>query len=61
MHKKVTKGRIRLSGALEGAFVSAIENANEGLSEDTPKGVPSGRYKDAQEGGFRLKLRVHLR
>ena len=36
MHKKVTKR----TGALEDAFVSAIEDATEGLFEGTPKVVP---------------------
>ena len=49
-----------LDGTLEGAFVSAIQKANAGSSEGTPKGVLSGLHKDAQEGAFRLKLRVHL-
>ena len=48
-------------GALEGAFVSAIEDANEGSSEGSPKVVSGGLYTVQIKVHLRLKLRVHLR
>ena len=43
-------------GALEGAFVSAIEDANEGSSEGSPKVVPGDLYTGAEEGAFEVEI-----
>ena len=45
---------------LEGAFVSAIDDATQSSSEDIPKGVPWGLYKDAQKGAFEVEIKGAL-
>ena len=44
------------TNAIEGAFVSAIEDATEGSSEGTPEVLLRDSYKDAQEGAFEAYL-----
>ena len=46
---------VTLDGALEGAFVIAIEDATEASCEGAPKGVLWDLYKDAQEGAFEVE------
>ena len=52
MHLKVA-----FDGALEGALVSATEDALEGRSECAPKTVLRDLYKDVQESSFDVELK----
>ena len=52
---------VSVDGALEGAFVNAIEDTNVGWSDGTPKGVLWDLYKGAQEDIFEFEIKGALK
>ena len=52
--------KVAFDGALEGALVSATEDALEGRSEGAPKTVLRDLYKEIQECSFEVELKGAL-